>query len=269
MNITSGINNIKLKKFNVKDKKNNIKSKESLKKQKNIKETKISTLFPNLNKTKHFGQNKTPDISSHVNPNLTHHSFYNQENNKMLSKILLPEKRDKINYNYAFKKNDNNYSEKKIYSDIRHKTSNTNINNNYIKDNRNKKIKQISLIKNSEIPQINFQSKNKTVNSSNSKINIKIPEDNMRNKIERINISKKNFEVKKNNNENIKKFTINDYIKKENENYSKTLNNININDNSIRNENNKIIFNNVVKKTVIETKTSGSNFKPSLSDDEI
>ena len=191
MNITSGINNKKIKKFNVKGKKNNIKSQESFKKEKNIKETKISTLFPNLNKTKHFGQIKTPDIRGHINLNLTHHSFYNQENNKMLSKILLPEKRDKINNNYIFNKNDNNYSEKKIYSDIRHKTSNTNINNNYIKDNRNKKIKKISIIKNSEIPQINFQSKNKTVNCNNSKISIKIPEDNMRNKIESINISKK------------------------------------------------------------------------------
>ena len=280
MNITSGI---KLKKFNSKQNKKMMKSQESIiKKEKSSKPTKISPLFSHKKKNME-NQTKTPDKKTNFKPNLTHEFFYNQDNNnKMLSKFILQEKKDKIN-NSTFNKNNNNNYEQKLVNDKKNKTNIIN-NNNYFIDNRTKKIKQIT--------QLNYQNKNKTDNNNNNnnininKITKKIPQDNMRNKTEEINSSNSLFEVKKfNNNDKTSKYIINDYIKIENENKcyisintfnekqnnnNNSNNNNNDNNNNSNNNNNlKIIFNNTVKKSVIETKTSGSNLTPSLTDEEL
>ena len=274
MNISTGVNNIKIKKFNVRDNKNFIKYQEN-KNKNETKETKITSLFSNINKIKnksYIVQNKTPDIKSHISSS-THESFYNQDNNnnKMLNRILLPEKKDNINNN-ILNKYDINNKEQKLLSDKKIKSNYYNINNNYIIDNRNKKIKQITLLKNNDIEKIN----NKTNKIENdSKLIKRTPQDNMKNKNEGINIiTKKSFNNKKDNNENIKQLVINEYLKNEDDIYKKSKYNNKTttnNSNSSSNSNNKvkIIFNNTVKKSVIETKSSGSSIKPLLTDEEI
>ena len=107
MNITSGI---KLKKFNSKQNKKMMKSQESIiKKEKSSKPTKISPLFSHKKKNME-NQTKTPDKKTNFKPDLTHEFFYNQDNNnKMLSKFILQEKKDKINNSTFNKNNNNNY----------------------------------------------------------------------------------------------------------------------------------------------------------------
>ena len=283
MNITSGINNIKLKKFNGKDNKKIVSSQENnIKKETSPRGTKISPLYahPIKNKNTEYLINKTPDMKSHINTGFNETFYFQNNNNNMLTKILLADKRERGN-NTIYK--NNIPFELKISSD---KNNNINYSNNsYYLDNKSKKSKQITKLKNNEMSQFNYQVKNMINNNNNNKITKKIPQDNMRNKTEGIIISKKSLDYKKNNNEHLTKNYINYFIRKDNDNLKKTkqnenkINNINnkINKNTNNNINNdvgnnnisKIIFNNTVKKSVIETKSSGSNIKSVLSDEDI
>ena len=230
-----------IKKFYEKDNKNPNKFKEiSNKREKDSNHFKISLLFSNNNKNKINSQlNKTPDIKRNNNTNLTNHSFYNQEN-KTLNKILFPIKKDN---------NGNN----KI-----------NINNNNYGDNINKKYNQFIKSKNNELSQISYQKKN--LNNTNNIINKNFPKDNIKKKSEGIHLSKNLLDSKKSN--SIDKMVKKNDIQNGNDDLKRSVN-IQNDINERNNENNKIIFNNIVKKSVIETKSSGNNFKAVFSDEEI
>ena len=276
MNILPGTNitnNIKLRNFYGKEKKI-VGVKEFS--NKNQKDTKISTLFTNQNKNKFKYQlhqiNKTPDTKTHsINPNLTHESFYNQDN-KMLSRILLQEKWDKSN-NSTFNKYENTSSiAVKGLNDRKNKSNiynNTNYNYSLYK---NIKMKKIPISRPNEGS--HFNSHNNINNNNINDMKKKIPQDNIKQKTNNIIISKKSFEIKKFDNNKINKNILK--IINENEKKIKNYTNINskndINNDYINNDNNnpEIVFNNnIVKKTVIETKSSGSNIKSSLSDEDL
>ena len=211
------------------------------KQEKNSNHLKLSTIFSNNNKNKTISQlNKTPDIKRHNNPNLSYNAIYNEEN-KTLKKILFPVKKDNNEYN----KN--------------------NINNNYFVDNLRKN-NQFIKSKNNDFTQFSYQKKNIN-NLNNIRINKNFPKDNIKKKLEGVHLSKNLFDIKNNN--------INDKIvknqkivyKNENDEFKKIMINQNIIEKN--NDDNKIIFNNTVKKPIIETKSSWNNFKQSLSDEEI
>ena len=260
MNIHTDINNIKLKKFHEINNKTFKKYQANNEKQKETKEKKISELFSNKNKSyKSYAiRNKTPDMKAKINLSLTHESFYKPTiNNKLLNKILLPEKRDKINKNMNI--------EQKHFS-VKINKLNNYLTKEYIMDNHHKKAKKISALKNSDIEQLN----NKKIKNGNNHIfknKKKVPEDNMRNKFEGINNTRKYFEVKKYNNDKTKQFLIKDYIKNENEIYQKAKNNITLTNNNDNNAN--IIFNNTVKKSFVEQRTSENSLKILFTDQDI
>ena len=107
MNITSGINNIKLKKFNGKDNKKIVSSQENnIKKETSPRGTKISPLYahPIKNKNTEYLINKTPDMKSHINTGFNETFYFQNNNNNMLTKILLADKRERGN-NTIYKNN--------------------------------------------------------------------------------------------------------------------------------------------------------------------
>lgn len=264
MNVIAGINNIKIKKFYEKDNKSVLSSQDNnIKKETSSKASKKSTLLKN--KYSEYQMNKTPDIKNHINPRLTHESFFNHDNdNKFINKIILFDRRSKG----PLIKNDNSSYELSGIYDKKNKTNNNFNINNYFYENKGKKIKKINRMNNNDSLKFNYQEKNKTgnANTNNNKISKKIPQDNMRNKNEGIIITRKSFDSKKNKNNNS---LIIDYKKSENDNVNKYNMNNNYNNDNYNNNNFKIIFNNTVKKTVIETKSSGNNIKSIFSDEDI
>ena len=260
MNVITGINNIKIKKFYEKDNKSVISSQDNnIKKETNSKASKKSPLLKN--KYSEYQMNKTPDMKNHINPRLTHDSFFNHDDdNKFINRIILFDKRSKG----TLIKNDNSaYDLSGIYDKKNKTNSNFNI-NNYFYENKGKKVKKMNKVNNNDSLKFNYQEKNKAgiLNTNINKINKKIPQDNMRNKNEGFIISRKSFDSKKNKNPNS--------LINENENYKMNKYSMNYNNNDNYNNNNfKIIFNNKVKKSVIETKSSGNNFKSIFSDEDI
>jgi len=258
MNVITGINNIKIKKFYEKDNKSVISSQNNnIKKETNSKASKKSPLLKN--KYSEYQMNKTPDMKNHINPRLTHDSFFNHDDdNKFINRIILFDKRSKG----TLIKNDNSaYDLSGIYDKKNKTNSNFNI-NNYFYENKGKKVKKMNKVNNNDSLKFNYQEKNKAgiLNTNINKINKKIPQDNMRNKNEGFIISRKSFDSKKNKNTNS--------LINEKENYKMNKYSMNYNNNDNYN-NFKIIFNNKVKKSVIETKSSGNNFKSIFSDEDI
>jgi hypothetical protein len=181
MNVTTGINNIKIKKFYEKDSKSVISSQDNnLKKETSSKATKKSPLLKN--KYSEYQMNKTPDMKSYINPRLTHESFFNRDDdNKFINRIILFDKRSKG----SLIKNDNSAYELTGIYDKKNKTNNNFNNNNFFYENRGKKIKKINRLNNND--SLKF----------NNKMSKKIPQDNMRNKNEGLIISRKSFDSKK------------------------------------------------------------------------
>ena len=260
MNAITGINNIKIKKFYEKENKTVISSQDNnIKKETNSKASKKSPLLKN--KYSEYQMNKTPDMKNHINPRLTHDSFFNHdEDNKFINRIILFDKRSKG----ALIKNDNSAYEFSGIYDKKNKTNNNFNINNFFYENKGKKVKKMNKVNNNDSLKFNYQEKNKTgiLNTNINKINKKMPQDNMRNKNEGFIISRKSFDSKKNKNPNS--------LINENENYKMNKYSMNYNNNDNYNNNNfKIIFHNTVKKSVIETKSSGNNLKSIFSDEDI
>ena len=184
MNVISGINNIKIKRFYEKDNKSVISSQDNnLKKETSSKASKKSPLLKN--KYSEYQMNKTPDTKNHINPRLTHESFFNHDDdNKFINRIILFDKRSKGN----FIKNDNSAYELTGIYDKKNKTNNNFNINNFFYENRGKKVKKINRGNNNDSVKFNYQEKNKTgiINTNINKMSKKIPQDNMRKKNEGI-----------------------------------------------------------------------------------
>ena len=251
MNVITGINNIKIKKFYEKDNKSVISSQDNnIKKETNSKASKKSPLLKN--KYSEYQMNKTPDMKNHINPRLTHDSFFNHDDdNKFINRIILFDKRSKG----TLIKNDNSAYELSGLYDKKNKTNNNFNNNNYFYENKGKKIKKLNRVNINDSQKFNYQEKNKAgiLNTNINKMSKKIPQDNMRNKNEGFIISRKSFDGKKSKNNN--------NLINENENYKMNKYSMNFNNNDN--------FNNTVKKSVIETKSSGNNLKSIFSDEDI
>ena len=130
------------------------------------------------------------------------------------------------------KKSNNNNCDVKVIFERNNKMKN--INENYLKDNRTKKIQKIQK------------------DNINNGDKLKIPQDNLKKKFDNFSISKKSFNNKKNN-----KNIFEEYLKKDKENKFKT--------DSL--DTGKVIFNNIFKKNSLDSKSLGGNLKPIISDE--
>lgn len=155
MNVITGINNIKIKKFYEKDNKSVISSQDNnIKKETNSKASKKSPLLKN--KYSEYQMNKTPDMKNHINPRLTHDSFFNHDDdNKFINRIILFDKRSKG----TLIKNDNSAYELSGLYDKKNKTNNNFNNNNYFYENKGKKIKKLNRVNINDSLKFNYQEK--------------------------------------------------------------------------------------------------------------